>query len=88
MRTIWRWVSLVWLVLIGVVFALPFPPIMRNPYRWEGATLGWSPIASVGAVEGSAGVSSGDTPVGPAFSATARGMAQISWFGYIPRTSL
>lgn len=51
MRTIWRWFSLAWLVLVGLVFVLPFPPIMRDPHRqvgiaWKGATLDWSPRAS------------------------------------------
>ena len=42
-----------WLVLLGIVFTLPWPPIMRNPRRvvWQGATPGWSPKADVAAVE-------------------------------------
>lgn len=56
MRTISRVCSLVWLVLLGIVFTLPFPPLMRNPLRerapvWKGATVGWSPKAAVASVE-------------------------------------
>lgn len=36
-----------WLSLAALVYVLPFP----RPEAWQGATVGWSPMASVGAVE-------------------------------------
>lgn len=49
MRRVWR---AVWLWLAGVLF-LGAPLFFHAPRAgvWQGATLGWSPIATVGAVE-------------------------------------